>query len=57
MGYGSDVSSLQTTATFDEKKDQFIINNANNIKAIKYWPGDMGIIATHALVFAQLIIK
>jgi len=57
MGHGSDVSSLMTTATFDENKDQFVINNSHDIKAIKFWPGDMGIISTHALVFAQLIIK
>ena len=57
MGHGSDVSSLMTTATFDEAKDQFIIDNSRYIKAIKFWPGDMGLIATHALVFAQLIIK
>ena len=57
MGHGSDVSSLLTTATFDEEKDQFIINNANDIKAIKFWPGDMGIICNHALVFAQMIVK
>jgi acyl-CoA oxidase len=28
-----------------------------NISAAKYWPGDLGIMANHALVFAQLIIK
>mgnify|MGYP001214782768 CR=1 FL=1 len=57
MGHGSDVSSLMTTAVFDEEKDQFIINNSNDVKAIKFWPGDMGLISTHALVFATLIIK
>jgi len=57
MGHGSDVSSLMTTATFDETKDQFILNNSHDIKAIKFWPGDMGIIANYALVFAQLLIK
>jgi acyl-CoA oxidase len=57
MGHGSDVASLLTTATFDEDKDQFIINNSHDIKAIKFWPGDMGIYCTHALVYAQMIIK
>lgn len=57
MGHGSDVSSLLTTATFDEEKDEFIIDNSKDIKAIKFWPGDMGLICTHALVFAQMIIK
>mgnify|MGYP000862312384 CR=1 FL=1 len=57
MGHGSDVSSLMTTATFNQEKDEFILDNSKDIKAIKFWPGDMGICANHALVFAQLIIK
>lgn len=57
MGHGSDVSSLMTTATFNEEKDEFVIDNSQDIKAIKFWPGDMGIIATHAMVFAQLLAK
>lgn len=57
MGHGSDVSSLLTTATFDEDSDEFVLDNSHDIKAIKFWPGDMGIIANYALVFAQLIIK
>lgn len=27
------------------------------MEAAKFWPGDLGILGTHALVFAQLIIK
>lgn len=55
MAHGSDVSSLMTTATLDMEKDEFILETPN-IKAIKFWPGEMGIYSTHALVFAQLII-
>lgn len=57
MGHGSDVSSLLTTATFNQEKDEFILNNFQDIKAMKFWPGDMGLFATHALVFAQLLIN
>jgi acyl-CoA oxidase len=35
--------------------DTFIINTPS-ISAAKFWPGDLGVIATHALIFAQLII-
>ena len=55
MGHGSDVSNLETTATFDEKTDEFIIHTPN-LKAAKWWPGLLGCFATHAAVFAKLII-
>ena len=56
MAHGSDVRSLMTTATFSKDTQEFIIETPN-IKAYKFWPGEMGIYATHALVFAQLIIE
>jgi len=46
---------LETTATFDEKTDEFIINTPSP-KATKWWPGDMGHFSSHAIVFAKLII-
>lgn len=51
IGHGSDVSGLETTAIFDKKTDEFIINTPS-ITATKWWPGDMGRMANHALVFA-----
>jgi acyl-CoA oxidase len=56
MGHGSDVAALETTATFDVKTDEFVINTPN-LKATKWWPGDMGRFANHALVFARLLIE
>lgn len=38
------------------ENDTFIINTPT-ISAAKYWPGDLGIYATHALVFAQMIVQ
>lgn len=55
IGHGSDVQNLQTTATYVLENDTFIINTPS-ISAAKFWPGDLGIWATHALIFAQLII-
>lgn len=54
IGHGSDVQSLETTATFDPEKDEFILNTPS-ISAAKYWPGDLGLYADHALVSARLI--
>jgi acyl-CoA oxidase len=50
------VSSLQTTATFDYDKDEFIIHTPTPT-ATKWWPGDLGLHCTHAIVFARCIIK
>ena len=51
IGHGSDVASLETTATFDEKTDEFIIHTPTPT-ATKWWPGDMGRMANFAVVFA-----
>ena len=56
LGHGSDVAGLQTTATFDEKTDEFIINTPS-ILATKFWPGDLGLFSSHTIVFAKLIIE
>lgn len=54
VGHGSDVQSLETIAEFDSKTDEFIINSPT-ITSAKFWPGDLGIYANYAMVFARLI--
>lgn len=56
LGHGSNVRNLLTTATFDEQTDEFVIHSPN-IKALKWWPGCFSVLATHAIVYARLIIK
>ena len=53
MAHGSDTKKLQTTATFDPKTQEFILNTPN-LEATKVWSGVLGESATHAIVFAQL---
>lgn len=55
IGHGSDVSGLLTTATYDKKSDEFVIHTPVP-EATKWWPGELGRYATHAVVFAQLLI-
>lgn len=55
LGHGSNVAGLETTATLDKTTDEFIIHTPS-IKATKFWPGAMGVLATHACVFARLIV-
>mmetsp|Transcript_20050 Transcript_20050/g.30821 ORF Transcript_20050/g.30821 Transcript_20050/m.30821 type:complete len:194 (-) Transcript_20050:260-841(-) len=55
IGHGSDVSGLLTTATYDSKTDEFVIDTPC-MEATKWWPGDMGRMSNVALVFAKLLI-
>uniref|UniRef100_H2Z2X0 Acyl-coenzyme A oxidase n=1 Tax=Ciona savignyi TaxID=51511 RepID=H2Z2X0_CIOSA len=55
MGHGTFLRGLQTTATYDKKNKEFVIN-CPEISAMKWWPGDLGKSANHALLMAQLVI-
>jgi len=55
IGHGSNVAGLETIASFDKSTDEFIIHTPTNT-ATKWWPGEMGRYANHALVFARLQI-
>lgn len=56
LGHGSDVRSLETTATFDIDTQEFILNSPTTT-SIKFWPGGLGKMANHAVVIAQTFIK
>mmetsp|Transcript_3645 Transcript_3645/g.9965 ORF Transcript_3645/g.9965 Transcript_3645/m.9965 type:complete len:707 (+) Transcript_3645:88-2208(+) len=55
LGHGSFVRGLETTATYDVEKEEFVINTPS-ITATKWWIGGAAHTATHAAVFAQLIL-
>ncbi|CAN3358260.1 acyl-coenzyme A oxidase 2 [Diutina catenulata] len=56
LAHGSNVMALETTATFDEETDEFIINTPH-IGATKWWIGGAAHSATHCTVYARLIVK
>lgn len=56
MGHGSDIQNLETLAVFDSKTDEFVMESPT-ITSVKMWPGDLGIFANFAMVFAQLLIN
>mmetsp|Transcript_3186 Transcript_3186/g.3568 ORF Transcript_3186/g.3568 Transcript_3186/m.3568 type:complete len:707 (+) Transcript_3186:120-2240(+) len=56
LGHGSNVAGCETTATFDEENDEFIINTPH-IGATKWWIGGALHVATHCVVYARLIVK
>ncbi|KAF9427610.1 acyl-coenzyme A oxidase [Entomortierella beljakovae] len=55
LGHGSNLSQLETTATLDRDRDQWIIHSTS-FTASKWWIGGLGCIATHALIQARIII-
>lgn len=54
LGHGSNVQGLETTATFDPQSDEVIIHSPT-LTSSKWWPGGLGKISTHAVVYARLI--
>ena len=56
LGHGSNVKGIETTATFDQDKDEFVINSPT-VSSTKYWIGATGVWATHGIVVARLIIR
>lgn len=56
LAHGSNVAGLETTATFNEEEDEFIINTPH-LGATKWWIGGAAHSATHCTVYARLIVK
>ena len=54
LGHGSNVQGLETTATFDSQSDEFVIHSPT-LTSSKWWPGGLGKVSTHAVVYARLI--
>ncbi|XP_075050483.1 peroxisomal acyl-coenzyme A oxidase 3 isoform X2 [Mixophyes fleayi] len=53
LSHGSNTKAIRTTATFDASTKEFLINSPD-FEAAKFWVGNMGKNATHAVVYAQL---
>ncbi|XP_075478361.1 peroxisomal acyl-coenzyme A oxidase 1-like [Primulina tabacum] len=54
LGHGSNVQGLETMATFDRQTDEFVIHSPT-LTSSKWWPGGLGKVSTHAVVYARLI--
>ncbi|KAG2526447.1 hypothetical protein JM16_003831 [Phytophthora kernoviae] len=55
LGHGSFTRGFETTATFDEETDEFVIHTPTDT-ATKWWIGGAGQTATHSVCFARLVL-
>ncbi|UMM39462.1 hypothetical protein L5515_016514 [Caenorhabditis briggsae] len=56
LGHGTNLSKLETTATYDSATEEFVLNSPT-ITAAKWWPGGLGKSSNYAVVVAQLYTK
>lgn len=56
IAHGSNARGMQTKATFDKTTQEFILNSPD-FGAAKCWVGALGQMASHAIVYAQLILN
>merc|ERR1712156_1048832 len=56
LGYGNNAVEMETTAVYDDKSKEFIVNTPHPL-AQKYWITNGAIHAKHVVVFAQLHVR
>ena len=56
LGHGSDVQSLETQAIYNSQTNTFILHSPTT-SSYKWWPGEMGVFSSIAIVYAAVIIK
>ncbi|XP_053690484.1 probable peroxisomal acyl-coenzyme A oxidase 1 [Sabethes cyaneus] len=56
LGHGTFLRGLETTATFDERTDEIVLNSPS-LTAYKWWPGALAQTVNYCIVMAQLYSK
>lgn len=54
IGHGSDIKSLETQVVYDPTTEEFVVNTPT-VTAIKFWPGDLGVMSNHVVFHGHLI--
>ncbi|RHY26624.1 hypothetical protein DYB32_007447 [Aphanomyces invadans] len=55
VGHGSNVQGIETTAHYDPKTQEFILNSPT-LTSRKWWPGGLGKTANHCVLHARLFL-
>lgn len=55
LGHGSNVAGLETTATLDRERDEFVIHSPT-LTSTKFWIGGAAESATHSTVYANMVV-
>ncbi|KAG6439335.1 hypothetical protein O3G_MSEX000686, partial [Manduca sexta] len=53
LGHGTFIRGLETTATYDPKTEEFVLQSPT-LTSHKWWPGGLAHTANHCIVVAQL---
>ncbi|XP_033727591.1 peroxisomal acyl-coenzyme A oxidase 1-like [Pecten maximus] len=53
LGHGTFIRGLETTATYDPKSREFVLNSPT-LTSMKYWPGHLGKTVNFCILMAQL---
>eukprot|EP01119_Soliformovum_irregulare_P011146 TRINITY_DN2776_c0_g1_i1.p1 TRINITY_DN2776_c0_g1~~TRINITY_DN2776_c0_g1_i1.p1 ORF type:complete len:666 (-),score=227.53 TRINITY_DN2776_c0_g1_i1:202-2058(-) len=56
LGHGTFLRGLETTATFDQSKDAFILDSPT-LTSTKWWPGGLGKSSNFVVLMARLILN
>ncbi|CAK4079873.1 unnamed protein product [Aphanomyces euteiches] len=56
LGHGSNVQGIETTAHYDVKTQEFILNSPT-LTSRKWWPGGLGKTANHCVLHARLFLN
>jgi len=56
LGHGTFLRGLETTATYDGKTDEFVLNSPTQT-SYKWWPGGLGKTSNYAVVMALMFIN
>ncbi|XP_018573193.1 peroxisomal acyl-coenzyme A oxidase 3 isoform X2 [Anoplophora glabripennis] len=56
IGHGSNARGMRTVAMYDKRTGEFILNSPD-FEAAKCWAGGLGQGATHAIVYAKLLLN
>ncbi|XP_033105517.1 peroxisomal acyl-coenzyme A oxidase 1-like [Anneissia japonica] len=56
LGHGTYLGGLETTATYDPSRQEFVLNSPT-LTSMKWWPGGLGLSCNYCVLLAKLLIN